>query len=1000
VNHSPFTTHTWLAGSIFRTAGGWFRDASRDRVWLADIDADRIDDLVGLDPEGNVWVSRGTGTAFAASAMLPATTAFRDEWFTPTSQPRVWLTDVTGDGRADFIGVDVDGGIWVSESTGAAFNASRRVASTRFTSAAGYFSTRDREHIFLGDLDADGKTDLLGIDPTTGRVDVALATGADRTASFAADATFLDASTLTTAADWFRTTSAPRLFLGDLTGDRRADLVGLAIDGDLYVAESTGTAMNALRRVGSTVFSDANGWFATPSQPRVALADFNGDGKLDVLGVGRRAVGDGDIWALESIGRESHADVEPRVLLHDSVFRTADGWFSPTSRPSVWFTDVTGDGRADVLGVDPTGGVWVARSVGEASSPGVTPARSHDFFLPAVRNGDSALRAADFFAADSSHRVWIGDVTGDGARDLVAISGASETDGDILWRMASPARVRSITPVTRRMLTSGAAQAIEVRLTRRTAATALTADALEVTVDGVPVIPSTVATMARGATFRVTFPVPSTASTRLGLAPGTRVADAWGHCIDGDGDGLPGGPSARLSRWSPTLVAGVSRVSLMPADATDIPRSSGFGYCVNRDLPATSSVPPNPLEARVLVIAGGGTCDTNWACATGQTCVAGVCQGDDGVDANRPLVLVTVDLIGVNPGRLAELLEARYGVPKQSVIVSATHTHAAFRTVSLFNAPYFDDRRSGVGPYATWLEDRIADAVGEALTDMTPVEIATASTLSSAGVNRHSGAPLSLEAQTVSVVALRTPGSPARTRALLVNFALHPVIMTGARGINADFPGYLRQELESTRCAAGDTGCAVLYLQGAAGEIDPATGLASDDPAVAQELGRVLARQVDGLTLSFTSTERAQVRVQRHITNLAGTSACNVCTSEPQHAELPTIWSARTTAVSIGAPGSPRVRFGTLPGEFFSGLQTALRTGLSPAPLFLGYTNGYLGYFPDRPSVTSNPSAYGVAVCTGRNESGPTFFNSSGTGPTNGEVLVSALRSAFVNDLR
>ena len=999
--YAPFATRTWLAGSTFRTAAGWFNNMARERVWLADIDADRIDDIVGMDDDGNVWVSRGTGMAFTASTMLPATTIFRTvaDWFLTSSQPRVWLTDVTGDGRADFVGVDSGGGIWVSESTGTAFNASRSVASTSFATSVGYFSTSDREHVFLADLNADGKTDILGLHPTTGRIGVALATGTGSSAAFTSDATFLATSTLTTAADWFRTSVAPRLFLGDVTGDRRADLVGLATNGDLYVAESTGAAMNPLRRVGSTVFSDANGWFATPTQPRVSLADFNGDGKLDILGVGARAVGDGDIWTLESIGSGTTADAFQHVLLNESVFRTAGGWFAPTSRSSVWFADVTGDGRADALGVDATGGVWVARSIAESSSPGVTPARTHDFFLPAVKNGDSGLTAAAFFAPNAPRRVWVGDVTGDGARDLVAISSATGTDGDILWRMSAPAMVRSIRPVTRAMLTSGASQRIEVNLTRRIAAAAFNPSALELAVDDRPVVPSGVTTTARGAAFDVTFPAPRGADTRLDLALAARATDAWGHGLDGDGDGRPGGLSTRPARWSPALVAGASRVSIMPPDTTGIPRSSGFAYCVSRDLPGTVSA-SNPLEARVLVIAGGGTCGAGLTCAAGQSCVAGECQNPGGVDANHALVLVALDLIGVNPGRLAELLESRYGVPKQNLIVSATHAHAAFRSIHLFNAPYFDDRYSGVDPYETWLEDRVADGVGEALADMTPVEVATASTTSSLGMNRHSGLPLSPEARTVSVVELRMPGTPARTRALLVNFALHPVIMTGGRGINADFPGYLRQDLESARCAAGDPGCAVLYLQGGAGDINPTAGTATDDPSIAQAQGRELARLVSGLSLSFRSTNGAQVLVRRHITNLAGTSACNVCTSDQQHAEVPAVWSARTTAVAVGVPGESLFRFGTLPGEFFSGLQTALMAGLTPAPLFLGYANGYLGYFPDRTSASSGPGAYGVAVCTGRNESGPTFFSSAGSAPTNGDNMVAALRGALLNDLR
>ncbi len=402
----------------------------------------------------------------------------------------------------------------------------------------------------------------------------------------------------------------------------------------------------------------------------------------------------------------------------------------------------------------------------------------------------------------------------------------------------------------------------------------------------------------------------------------------------------------------------------------------------------------------MVVIAGGGACSADISCASGQSCVAGQCQGADGVDANLPLVVVMLDLIGVNPGRVPELLESRYGIPKQNVILSATHAHASFRQLKLFNAPYYDDRRSGAGPYDTWLEDRLVDGVGAALADMTPVELATASGSSHLGFNRHTGAALSPEATTVTAIELRTPASPPRTRAVLVNFAMHPVIMNGAAGVNADFPGYMRQDLEGALCAAGDVGCAALYLQGGAGDINPVSGTGSDDASIAQSTGRELARIVSGLPMSFASTERAQILVRRRITNLAGLSSCNVCGDDPHHVESSATWSARTTAVAIGVPGTPLVRFGTLPGEPFSTLQTHLMSGLTPAPLLFGYANGYLGYFPDQAAVTANPAAYGVAVCAGGNPSGPTYFSSSGSAPTHGDVLIAALRSTLTGDLR
>jgi hypothetical protein len=132
---------------------------------------------------------------------------------------------------------------------------------------------------------------------------------------------------------------------------------------------------------------------------------------------------------------------------------------------------------------------------------------------------------------------------------------------------------------------------------------------------------------------------------------------------------------------------------------------------------------------------------------------------------------------------------------------------------------------------------------------------------------------------------------------------------------------------------------------------------------------------------------------------MLGDSACNICGPDG-HGEAAAIWSAMTTGVAIGVPGAPLLRFGTIPGEPFSKLQTTLMNGLTPAPLLLGYTNGYFGYFPDQASVTFNAGAYGVASCAGGNASGPVYFQSSGSSPTNGDLMAADLRSMIVNDLQ
>ena len=144
--------------------------------------------------------------------------------------------------------------------------------------------------------------------------------------------------------------------------------------------------------------------------------------------------------------------------------------------------------------------------------------------------------------------------------------------------------------------------------------------------------------------------------------------------------------------------------------------------------------PANPLTARIVVLAGGGACTGDADCRAGQTCVADQCQAG-GEDANRPLVIVNADLVGVDPGRLGELLLGRYGIPKENLIFAATHDHAAIRNIKLFVAPYYEDRSApvrvvGRGP------DR-GRRRGRRMSDMQPVRLSTGTGSASLGVNRR-----------------------------------------------------------------------------------------------------------------------------------------------------------------------------------------------------------------------------------------------------------------------
>ena len=125
----------------------------------------------------------------------------------------------------------------------------------------------------MGDVNGDGKADLVGFG-YAGAV-VALSTGTG----------FAPLSLWTTDFSYYpqgwRVALHPRV-LGDVNGDGRADVIGFGYGGAL-VALSNGQGF-ALVSLGTTDFSYNQGW-RVDTYPRM-VGDVNGDGKTDLVGFG------------------------------------------------------------------------------------------------------------------------------------------------------------------------------------------------------------------------------------------------------------------------------------------------------------------------------------------------------------------------------------------------------------------------------------------------------------------------------------------------------------------------------------------------------------------------------------------------------------------------------------------------------------------------------------------------------------------------------------------
>lgn len=182
------------------------------------------------------------------------------------------------------------------------------------------------------------------------------------------------------------------------------------------------------------------------------------------------------------------------------------------------------------------------------------------------------------------------------------------------------------------------------------------------------------------------------------------------------------------------------------------------------------------------------------------------------------VVLVSADLLWWGhdtTDRLQAAFAERFGLPRQHLILHATHTHSgpqsSHRFTELLGPPDAD--------YLQRLEELTLESVGRALAQQRLARIERASTRAALGVDRRavradgvttasSGAP----DDEITVLRIVTDTG---TAALLVHYACHPVVHH-ANAVTSDFAGAAMSQLE-----AEGTAEISLYLQGSCGDVNP-----------------------------------------------------------------------------------------------------------------------------------------------------------------------------------
>lgn len=265
-----------IAVANFGQAAGWSSDNLFHRE-LADVNGDGRADIVGFGQAGTlVSLARADGT-FGEPMLGTANFGTAQGWTSQDGFARM-VGDVNGDGKADIVGFG-QAGTLVAMGNGDGTFQTVRLAVSNFGVAQGWTSDATF-HRTLGDLNGDGRADLIGFGQAGTLVAFANADG-----SFGA--VTQGAADFGVAQGWSSNDSFPR-FAADLNGDGRADLVGFGQAGTLIAYGSgNGTFSATINDLAN--FGQAQGWTSDNAFHR-EIFDLNRDGYQDIVGFGQAGV--------------------------------------------------------------------------------------------------------------------------------------------------------------------------------------------------------------------------------------------------------------------------------------------------------------------------------------------------------------------------------------------------------------------------------------------------------------------------------------------------------------------------------------------------------------------------------------------------------------------------------------------------------------------------------------------------------------------------------------
>lgn len=407
-----FTTHagtTVKINSVSATSASVTVSGPRTEDWTlrtfstGDFNGDGVGDILSRRADGTLWLHAGRGNgSFAPPVRIGRGWQIFDQLLGPG--------DYDGDGKNDILARHVDGSLWLYSGTGVVNGTNEGYRPGRMIGTGGW--DQFQRIVALGNTNGGGP-DLLAVLPN-GQAFFYSGTGRGQHGpSSPAGGGWNQYSLLVGA--------------GDFDGDGRPDIIGRTANGDLVLRPGRGGSSFAAGFVigtGWNIYSDL-----------LAGSDFDRNGKPDLVG----RFPDQSLVFYSGTQKISEG-YEPAVKTHLPGLRGASKTLS--------VRDFNGDGRQDLLSVDPDGRLWLHRGRGAGNYDARTPIGTgwdiyRDVTSPGDFNGDGF---SDLIAVKHDGSLWFyagtGKVDGnnEGYRPAVRIGsgwqefnqilGTADLDGD------------------------------------------------------------------------------------------------------------------------------------------------------------------------------------------------------------------------------------------------------------------------------------------------------------------------------------------------------------------------------------------------------------------------------------------------------------------------------------------------------------------------------------------------------------------------------------------